>query len=84
MAEIGLFDAKNRLSELVDKAEQGEEITITRRGRPVAKLGPVVAPKHDVEKAREAVRQIRELAKKMNLGPFDWEEWKRYRDEGRK
>ncbi|MEA2953575.1 MAG: hypothetical protein QOJ96_3095, partial [Alphaproteobacteria bacterium] len=28
-------------------------------------------------------QRIRELAAKMNLGPFDWEEWKRYRDEGR-
>jgi prevent-host-death family protein len=83
MNEVGLFDAKNKLSALVQKAERGEEIIITRRGRPVAKLGPL-APKHDVEKAREAMRRIRELAKKMNLGPFDWEEWKKYRDTGRR
>jgi prevent-host-death family protein len=80
--EIGLFEAKNRLSELVDRAERGEEVVITRRGKPVAKLGPIDVGR-DREKARRAVEGIRQLAKRMNLGPFDWEEWKRYRDEGR-
>jgi prevent-host-death family protein len=82
MTEIGTFEAKNRLSELLDRAERGEEVIITRRGKPIAKLVPVSAGR-DREKAREAVRRIRELAKEMNLGPFDWEEWKKYRDEGR-
>ena len=82
MDEVGLFEAKNKFSELVDRAERGEEIVITRRGRAVAKL-VAVQPVRDKEKARRAVEGIRELAKKMNLGPFDWEEWKRYRDEGR-
>jgi prevent-host-death family protein len=82
MNEIGTFEAKNRLSELLDRAERGEEVVITRRGKPVAKLVPIKAG-HDREKAREAVRRIRDLAKEMNLGPFDWEEWKKYRDEGR-
>jgi len=82
MQEIGAFEAKNRLSELITLAERGEEIVITRRGRPVAKLVPVDSGA-DREQAREAARRIRELAKEMNLGPFDWEEWKRYRDEGR-
>ena len=82
MNEVGLFNAKNKLSELVDRAERGEETVITRRGKPVAKLVPV-QPGRDREKARRAVEGIRKLAKEMNLGPFDWEEWKRYRDEGR-
>jgi antitoxin (DNA-binding transcriptional repressor) of toxin-antitoxin stability system len=55
---------------------------ITRRGKPVAKLVPLAATR-DRAKAMEAARRIRELAKEMNLGPFDWEEWKRYRDTGR-
>jgi prevent-host-death family protein len=83
MLEIGTFEAKNKLSELLDRAERGEEIVITRRGRPVAKLVPI-GRSHDREKARAAMRKIRELAAEMNLGPFDWEEWKKYRDEGRK
>ena len=90
MDEIRDFEAKNRLDELLDRAERGEEVTITREGKPVAKLVPMretAAPPSrtaaDIERAREAARRIRELAKEMNLGPFDWEEWKRYRDEGR-
>jgi prevent-host-death family protein len=76
------FEAKNKLSELLDRAERGEEITITRRGKAVAKLVPADGSR-DRAKAREAARRIRQLAKEMNLGPFDWEEWKRYRDQGR-
>jgi prevent-host-death family protein len=81
--EIGAFDAKNKLSALLDQVERGEEIVITKRGRPVARLVPI-APGHDKEKARAAARDLRALAKELNLGPFDWEEWKAYRDEGRR
>ena len=41
MREIGAFEAKTRLSELLAAAEAGESITITRRGAPVAQLVPV-------------------------------------------
>ena len=81
MDEVGTFDAKNRLSELLDKVERGEEVTITRRGRPVAKLVPV-KPAFDREQSREAARRIRELAKKVG-GKFDWTVWKKYVNEGR-
>ncbi len=36
--KIGVYEAKAHLSELIDKAEAGEEVVITRHGRPVAKL----------------------------------------------
>ena len=84
MTEIGAFEAKNKLSELLDRVESGEEVVITRRGQPVAKLVPVDSTEHARERSREAMRRIRALAKEMNLGPFDWEEWKKYRDEGRR
>ena len=38
--EVGAFEAKNRLSELLRAAEAGRSIVITRRGRPVARLVP--------------------------------------------
>ncbi len=38
MIIVGIFEAKRRLSELVDRAGRGEEIVITRRGQPVARL----------------------------------------------
>lgn len=74
MREIGLFEAKNRLSELVGKAEKGEEIVITRRGRPAARL---VALRNDDDKrhqALEAVARIRELRKGLTLGGLDIKE----------
>jgi prevent-host-death family protein len=38
---VGLFEAKTHLSELVARAEAGEEVIITRHNKPVAKLVPV-------------------------------------------
>ncbi|MCB1497924.1 MAG: type II toxin-antitoxin system Phd/YefM family antitoxin [Bauldia sp.] len=35
---VGAFEAKTKLSELLDRVENGEEIVITRRGKPVARL----------------------------------------------
>lgn len=43
MKHVGIRQARQALPELVDRAEAGEEIVITRQGRPVAKL--VAAPK---------------------------------------
>lgn len=83
MTEIGAFEAKNKLSALLDQVERGEEVVITRRGRAVAKLVPMEGGTSR-RRARNAARHIRELAKAMNLGRFDWEEWKRYRDQGRR
>jgi prevent-host-death family protein len=37
---IGAYDAKTRLSELLDRVEKGEQIVITRHGKPVARLVP--------------------------------------------
>ena len=34
MKKIGAFEAKNRLSELLEAAENGEEVVITKHGRP--------------------------------------------------
>jgi prevent-host-death family protein len=81
MTEIGTFEAKNKFSELLDRVERGEHVIITRRGRPVAKLIPA-NERRDVEKARAAAHRIREMATEFG-GKFDWEEWKKYRDEGR-
>jgi len=39
--QVGVYEAKSRLSELLDRAERGEDIIITRRGRAVAQLSAV-------------------------------------------
>lgn len=40
MDRVGVFEAKARLSELIAKAERGQETTITRSGKVVARLVP--------------------------------------------
>ena len=55
--EIGAFDAKTRLSEILRKVDLGERFTITVRGRPVANLVPV-APDRSAEKAAAAVEAL--------------------------
>ena len=82
MREFGAFEAKNKLDQLLDLVEHGEEVIITRHGKAVARLVP---PKQAVnrDQARAAIRRIRERAEKLKLSPFEWTEWKLYRDEGR-
>jgi prevent-host-death family protein len=41
MAQIGMHEAKTTLSQLVDRAEHGEDIVITRNGSPVVRLVPI-------------------------------------------
>ena len=57
MTTVGIFEAKNRLSELVDRAARGEEIVITRRGEQVARLMP--------PRAQDAPGQARALAARI-------------------
>jgi prevent-host-death family protein len=42
--EIGAFEAKTRLSELLERVRQGAVFLITRRGQPVAELRPISTP----------------------------------------
>ena len=44
MGRHSVADAKNNLSELIDRALQGEGVVITRHGRPVVELTPVSPP----------------------------------------
>jgi prevent-host-death family protein len=38
--EVGAYEAKTKLPELLRQVEKGQRFTITRRGQPVAELGP--------------------------------------------
>jgi prevent-host-death family protein len=48
---IGLYDAKTRLSELVDEAAAGRAFTISKSGKPMARLVPLAEP--DLRKLRK-------------------------------
>lgn len=43
MTQVGMHEAKTKLSQLVERAEAGEDIVLARRGTPVARIVPVVA-----------------------------------------
>jgi prevent-host-death family protein len=62
MRKVGLFEAKQRLSELVGRAEDGERIGITRRGKLAAVLSPAAA-KGDLREVFAEVEKIRKRAK---------------------
>jgi prevent-host-death family protein len=54
--EIGAFDAKTRLSEILRKVEQGERFTITKRGRVIAHVVP--AKNHNSAARKEAIARL--------------------------
>lgn len=67
MREIGAFEAKNKLGTLLTWVASGEEVLITRRGKPVARLVPA-EPGFDRDKARRAVQGILEVRRGVTLG----------------
>lgn len=66
MIQVGAFEAKTRLSELLQKVSAGETVIITRHGHPVARLCPV--GKSDLFSRAEVIRRIRENRLKWTLG----------------
>jgi prevent-host-death family protein len=63
MITVGSFEAKTKLSELLDKVAGGETVTITRHGSPVAQLVPVRAADE-----RERQRALIEKIKRWRVG----------------
>ena len=58
MSTVTEADAKARLSDLLDQVEAGEEVVITRRRQPIARLS-------QVEKPKEAVKSLAEFRARM-------------------
>jgi prevent-host-death family protein len=82
MLEIGAFEAKNKLGSLLDRVERGEEIVITRHGKPVARLVASSGYINHAE-AQAASDRIRARARSLSLQPVPWSVLKAERDEGR-
>ena len=81
MRSTGIFEAKRNFSALIDAVEAGEEVVITRHGKPAVRLLPV-APKSTVSQ-RQIEQDIAELGRlraRVKPGPG----WRELRDEGRK
>ncbi len=64
--EIGAYQAKTHLPALLERVARGEQITITKHGKPVARLVPVAKP--DAARRRAAIARIKELRKGLTLG----------------
>lgn len=78
-ATLGVLDARSRFSELIDRAERGEETIVTRHGRIVARIAPprdAVAPTRSPEEGAAVVERFRALREDIRAtgGPITREE----------
>ncbi len=87
MESVGLFEAKTHLSELIARAERGEEVIITRHNKPVAKLVPIneVSPELVARRLR-ILDELQTIGRGIvqRGGPLSVDEILAWRDEGRR
>lgn len=79
MPEIGIYDAKTRLSEILERVRNGERFIITRHGQAVAELRSVAT--QDLEERRAIVARMKAFQAAHDLGGLSSRE---LIDEGRK
>jgi prevent-host-death family protein len=79
MITVGAFEAKTHLSALLDRVAAGEEVTITKHGKPIARL--VAAHRVDQARANDAFSKLKALRRGTTRGGLSWKE---LRDEGRR
>lgn len=85
--EVSVFDARNRFSELIEAAERGEEVIVTKRGRPVVRLTPVNEAEQRAARTRAALERASRIAQSVEkrLGrAFTHDELIAARDDGRR
>ena len=66
---VSVAEAKSRLSELLTRVESGEEVVITRRGRPIARLCPEQRPRKALD--LQAIDRVRESLPKQKISSVD-------------
>jgi prevent-host-death family protein len=87
METVGLFEAKTHLSELIARAERGEETIITRHNKPVAKIVPMSKVSPELVRQRlEAVKGLQAIGRQMIArgGPITEDEILEWVREGRR
>jgi prevent-host-death family protein len=72
--EVGAYDAKTHLPRLLREVEQGEHITITVRGKPVAELTP---PRRGQGTAAQAVAAMQRFEPVKGISTEDVADWTR-------
>lgn len=78
MREYGIYEAKTKLPDLIKQVQQGERITITNRGQPVADLVPSAS--RAAQQAHEAIVAI----KAMRTATVDQVQFSEMRRRGRR
>lgn len=76
---VSAFDAKTHLSRLLQEVEQGNVITITRRGKPVARLVPIETEQEPL-RAEDVLKGFKEIRSRVK----DKVDIRKYIEEGRK
>ena len=79
MRSVGAFEAKTHLAALLDAVSAGEQITITRHGRPVARLVPPAA--EPLSSVAQTIERLRRFSKGQSLDGLSLAE---LRDQGRR
>lgn len=80
MRTAGVFEAKQKFSELIAAVEAGEEVRITRHGKEVVRMLPVQRkPVVTDEQIERELAAMRELQSRVKPGPG----WRQLRDQGR-
>lgn len=64
--EIGAYEAKTHLPALLERVQRGEQITITKHGKPIARLVPI--RRSGPDRRREAIEKLKEFSKGHTLG----------------
>lgn len=82
MRTSGIFEAKQSFSELIAAVEAGEEVRITRHGKEVVRMLPVLQRGSAVSEAQieRELEELRQLRARVKPGPG----WRELRDEGRR
>lgn len=71
MKEIGAYEAKTRLSELLELVRQGESFTVTHRGTPVAMLVPVERKRP----IRDVIADLRRFRRGRKVAEGELRQW---------
>lgn len=79
---VGAFEAKTHFSKYLERARAGEEIIITRRGEPIAKLTPI-KESHDLDRALAAASRIQRTATRIAGSNITFDEIRAWINEGR-
>ena len=73
MRTVSAREANQSFSRLLQAVVEGEEVVITRRGKPVARLAPIEAATTDAERQAEIDRLIAHLREGVDLAePVTW------------